>query len=150
MARARHVGVRELVDERDLRLAGEDGIDVHFLELDTAILDDAQRHGLEVADQRLGVRPAVRLDEADDDIEALSLEEVRILQHLIGLANARRGADVHAQPRPLVFFELREQGRGIWSARSLAVIGAGHCLTYIANCENAESENCPAILKSQN
>ena len=59
----------------------------------------AQRHLLEVADPRQRVGAAVRLDEADDDVEALPLQLVGVLEHLVGLADAWRGADVHAQPR---------------------------------------------------
>ena len=49
VARAGHVGVRELVDEHPLGLAGEDRVDVHLLERDAAVLDLLARHDLEVA-----------------------------------------------------------------------------------------------------
>ena len=39
VARAGDVRVRELVDERDLRLPGEDRVDVHLLERRAAVLD---------------------------------------------------------------------------------------------------------------
>ena len=68
VARARDVRVRELVDERDLRLAGEDRVDVHLLERRAAVLDRSPRDDLEVADLLGGLRPAVGLDEADDDV----------------------------------------------------------------------------------
>ena len=59
-----HVGVRELVDERDLGLAGEDRVDVHLLERRAAVLEPPARDDLEVADLLGGARPAVGLDEA--------------------------------------------------------------------------------------
>ena len=63
VARARDVRVRELVDERDLRLTREDRVDVHLLER-RPILDGASRDDLEVADLLGGLLAAVRLDEA--------------------------------------------------------------------------------------
>jgi len=44
--RAGDVHVRELVDERDLRTPGEDGVDVHFLEETFAVTDLLPRHDL--------------------------------------------------------------------------------------------------------
>ena len=37
VARARHVRVRELVDQRDLRVAGQDCVEVHLLEVGAAV-----------------------------------------------------------------------------------------------------------------
>src|SRR5581483_11958422 len=42
---------------------------------------------LEVADQRGGVGPAVRLDHPDDRVHALLLEPLALLEHLVGLAH---------------------------------------------------------------
>ena len=39
VAAAGHVGVRHLVDDRDLRLARQDGVEVHLLDDDAAVLD---------------------------------------------------------------------------------------------------------------
>ena len=80
--------------------------------VDAAILDPPPRHDLEVLQLRLGVAAAVGLDEADDDVEAARAQRVGLLQHLVGLADARRGADVDAQPRPLRLLDAREQGVG--------------------------------------
>ena len=60
--------------------------------------------------QRVGA--AVRFDEADHHVEALPLQLVRVLEHLVGLAHARRGADVHAQPRAALFLGAGEQRLG--------------------------------------
>ena len=56
-----HVGVRELVDERDLGRAGEHRVDVHLLERWPAVLDLLARDDLEVADllARCAVAPWV-------------------------------------------------------------------------------------------
>ncbi len=64
VAGARHVGVRELVDEGDLRVAGQHGVQVHLLEVGAAVGHLRPRDDLQVADLLGGVRPAVGLDVA--------------------------------------------------------------------------------------
>ena len=59
-----------------------------------------------------GVGAAVRLDEADDDVEPLTLQLVGVLEHLVGLADTRRGADVHAQPRAPFLLGARQERLG--------------------------------------
>ena len=83
-------------------LRADDGVDVHLLHRDAAVLDLAARDDLEVLELRLGVAAAVGLDEADDDVEAARAQRVRLLQHLVGLADAGRGADVDAQARAVL------------------------------------------------
>ena len=107
-----HVRVRQLVDDADLRLARDDRVDVHLLHRHAAVLDRAQRHDLEIFHLRLGVRAAVGLDDADDDVEAAGAERVRLLQHRVGLADARRRADVDAQAGAVLFLQAGEQGIG--------------------------------------
>src|SRR5206468_586458 len=74
-----------------------------------AILDMAQRHLLQVPDLRLRLRPAVGLDESNNDVQALTLQLVGVLEHLVALADPGRGADVHTQPGAALVFGLREQ-----------------------------------------
>ena len=95
------VGVRELVDDAHLRLASEDGVDIHLFEHDAAVFDLALRDDLEIANLGLGVGATVGLDEPDDDVDAFAAEGVGILEHRIRLADAGRGADVNAQPGTL-------------------------------------------------
>jgi hypothetical protein len=56
---------------RRFGMAGEDGVDVHLLEADGAIGDDALRDDFEVADHGFGFGAAVGFNEADDDVDAL-------------------------------------------------------------------------------
>ena len=93
MAAAGRVGVRELVDQHDLRPAGEDGVEVHLLERLALVLDAPARNDLEAFEQRLGLLAAVGLDDADDDVVAVLLARAGLLQHLVGLADAGRGTD---------------------------------------------------------
>ena len=68
---AGRVRVRELVDQDQLGPAREDGVEVHLARAPgrgTAI--DLARDDLEPVEQRLGLGAAVRLDDADDDVDA--------------------------------------------------------------------------------
>jgi hypothetical protein len=64
--------VRELVDEDDLRPPREDRVEVHLLERLAAVLDPSSRNDLEALEERRGLGAPVRLDDADDDVEALA------------------------------------------------------------------------------
>ena len=71
MAAAGRVGVGELVDQHDLRPAGDDGVEVHLLEPLALVFDAPARDDLEPFEQRLGLLAAVGLDDADDDVVAV-------------------------------------------------------------------------------
>ena len=71
MAAAGSVGVGKLVDQHDLRAAGEDGVEVHLLEALAPVLDLPARDDLEAFEQCLGLLPAMRLDHPGDDIVAV-------------------------------------------------------------------------------
>ena len=79
--RPRHVAVGELVDEHQLRSTPPDGVDVHLLERRVPVLDGAPRDDLEIPDLLGGARPAVRLDEADDDIGAPLVAAPALVEH---------------------------------------------------------------------
>ena len=81
VARPGNVGVRELVDQRDLGPAGEDRVDVHLLECRAAVVERPPRHDLEAADLRGRLRPAVGLDEADDDVGAALGASAALAEH---------------------------------------------------------------------
>ena len=92
----------ELVDERDLRLAREHGVDVHLLEGAVAVLELRPRHDLEIADLGRRLLPAVRLDEPDDDVLAVVAPSPAFVQHRERLADAGRRAEVDAElPRAM-------------------------------------------------
>ena len=97
VAAAFDVGVSEFVDQNDLRMTSDDGIEVHLLEPLTLIENAPARHDFEARQQRFGFPAAVRLDNADNDVVAVLVARLRLLQHLIGLADARCGADKDAQ-----------------------------------------------------
>ncbi len=72
MAAARRIGMRQLVDQREARRAGDQRIEVHLVQRPPLIGDGEARQNLEPAGQRVRLGAAVRLDHADDDIDALA------------------------------------------------------------------------------
>ena len=131
MAAAGGVGVGELVDQDQRRPALQDGVEVHLLEDAAAILDLAPRHHLEAGELGLGLGAAVGLDDTDHDVDALFPAPARRLQHLVGLADARRGAEEDFQlAARFLLRRLQEsvgRGAGIFTqgrhGRSLSPLG---------------------------
>ncbi len=117
--RARHVRVRELIDERYLRPPSDHRVDVHLLERDAAVLDLLAGDDLEVADLREGLRAPVRLDEPDDDVHASAPQVVRLLQHAIRLARAGRRTDVDLELASLSLPNERKKVRGACRGRHI-------------------------------
>ncbi len=101
MAAAGGIGVGKFVDQRELRAARDQRVEVHLPEYLILVLEPLARHDFKALQQRLGLRPAVGFDHADDDIDAGLQLGMRALQHLIGLADARGGADKNLQPAGL-------------------------------------------------
>ena len=91
VAAARHIGVGKLVDENELRPAGDDGVEVHLVEPLAFVLDGPARNDFEAVQQGLGLFAAVGLHHAYDDIVAVFFSGPSLLQHFIGFADAWRG-----------------------------------------------------------
>ena len=92
--RSRHVGMRELVDQRDLGPAGQHGVEVHLLERPAPVGDRGPRDDLQAVQQRGGVRAAVRLHEGHHHVGAALSPPVPLAEHVKGLPGARRRAQV--------------------------------------------------------
>ena len=93
MTAAGRVGVRQFIDQNELRPTLEDRVEIDLGEAMAVVFDLAPRNDFEVFEQRLGLAPAMRLDHADDQVDALAPLGLRRLQHLIGLADTRCGAE---------------------------------------------------------
>ena len=74
--------------------------------------DAPARNDFQALQQRFGLPAAVGLDDADDDVVAVLLAGLGLLQHLVGLADARRGADEDSELADAPLFAARrfEQG----------------------------------------
>ena len=95
------VGVGQLIDDRNLRMTGDDGIDIHFLDDDLVVFDFSPGDDFEAVDQFGGLSAAVGFDEADDDVDFLSLEALGLLEHAISFADTGTVAQVDLQAAPL-------------------------------------------------
>ena len=108
MAAARRVGVGEFVDQnqlgRRLRIASR-SISARV----ALVFDLLPRDHLEAVEQRLGLAPTMRLDDADEDIDPVAPLGLRGKQHLIGLADSRRGAEKNLQPPAALLLGRGEQ-----------------------------------------
>ena len=76
------------------RGAGEHRVHVHLGEDGAPVLQLPARDLLQAVQHHLGARPAVVLDEADHAVRAPLDPAVRLGQHRVGLADARRRAEV--------------------------------------------------------
>ena len=104
MTTAGRVGVGEFVDQRDLRAAGDDGVEVHLLERLALVFEAPAGNDLEAVEQGLRLLAPMRFDDADDDIVAVLFPGARLLQHLVGLADAGSGADENLEPAGSALF----------------------------------------------
>ncbi len=91
------VGVREFVDQHDVRLAPQHSLDVELGEALAAVLDVFGRHHLDALDQVGGLLAAMRLDDRGDHIGAALDPAMRLAEHRVGLADPRRRTQVDAQ-----------------------------------------------------
>ena len=91
------VGVRQLVDERDVRPPGDHRVEVHVGQRRTPVRDLDARDHLERADGLGRARSPVRLDEPDDDVLAILAPVATLAEHRERLAGARRGPEVHLE-----------------------------------------------------
>ena len=116
--RAGRVGVRQLVDQDQLRSPAKRSVEVELLDLDPAVIDDPARQELEADEERAGVVPAVRLGDPDDHVALLVLRlEPGGLQHRVRLAHARgrpeEDGELAARGLRFVFADAREQLVGV-------------------------------------
>ena len=101
MPAAGGIGVREFVDQRDLRPTRDDRIEVHLLEDLISVFESLARNDFEPPQQPFRFRTPVGLDHANDHIDAGFCLGVRAQQHLVSLADAGGGADENLEPAGL-------------------------------------------------
>src|SRR5262249_48979131 len=140
MAAAGRIGVSELVDQDDLRVADDDGVEIHLIERLAPVFEPPAGDDLEPFEQGLRFRAPVGFDDADDDIVAAALAGAGLLQHRGGLADAGRGTDKALEPARLTLFAPRglEQALGGRSLVRVAPLTRHH--------ESNSSSPGPSIL----
>ena len=97
MPRARHVRVREFVDQDQRRVPRQRRIEVELLQRAVLVCDLRARQDRKVLQQRFGLLAPVRLEQPDDDVLALVPQLARRGQHRVRLADAGRRAEVDAE-----------------------------------------------------
>ena len=97
VARAGNVGVRQLVHQRDFRVAGEHRVQVHLFERRAAVLQLGPGDDFQAVEQRDGLRAPVRLGEPHHDVGAALGAAVPLAEHGVGLAHPGRGSQVNPQ-----------------------------------------------------
>ena len=125
MAAVGRVGVGELVDDDQLGPAAQRAVEIELLDLAALPAHDAARQDFETVRQRFGLGARMGLDQADDDVDALLAQQLRALQHGVGLADAGRGAEEHQQAAAPILLGQRQQRVGIGSAFGISVVGQG-------------------------
>ena len=114
MPAAGDVGVGEFIDERQVRAARDQGVEIHLLERVILVTDGPARKDLKAVEQSVGLFAAMRLDHADDDVRPVLSPSPGLLQHLVGLAHARSGAEKDLQASGAACFLLGHSEQRIW------------------------------------
>src|SRR6185369_10246194 len=94
--------------------AGDNGIDVQLFERYTTVFNTAHRHTFKIANHDFRILASVCVHHRYDNVYALLLKEVSILEHLIGFTDTRGRADINAQARFLAAFQFGEQRFRRW------------------------------------
>ena len=128
MAAAGRVGMGQLIDKRDLRLTGEQRVEVHFLKDAAPVFDFPAWKDLQALEEGLRLHAAVGLDNPDDHIDAVLPLGARRLQHLEGFAHPRRRAEEDLEPAASAFLapSRREQRLRRRSLKVAAQSGHAH------------------------
>ena len=118
-AAALYVGVGEFVDEGYLRVAGEDGVDVHLGEERALVGEFAAGDLLELGSEFGCAGAAVGFDDADDYILASAVAADAFAEHGEGFADARSVAEKDLEAAAALLAVAGEQpvfrGFAFWS-----------------------------------
>ncbi len=109
MARSGGIGVGVFVHQQQARLARQGAVDVELQQLVFAILDGRARQDVQPFQQGLGLLASVGLHDADNHVDALGAAALAGAQHLVGLAYARRHAEIDLQPPPPLPLGMRQK-----------------------------------------
>ncbi len=127
MARARDIGVGAFVHQQEPRPPGQGGVDVELHQGAPAIGDRLSRQDFQPLEQGRGLGSPVGFHHPHQHLGPLRLPPPGLLQHLVGLAHARRHAEKDlepAAPGPLRFLQQRIR---IGATRLVEGHGVGAC-----------------------
>ena len=94
----------KLVDEEQRRAASERRVEIEFVDVGSIDIELERRKLRQALQQRGGVLPPMRLQQADDHVHAARAQRMCCGQHRVCLADAGRSAEKNLQPA--AFFAL--------------------------------------------
>src|SRR5262249_44292907 len=127
------IGMGKFVDEDDLRMPRQDGIEVHLLDPLAFVIDPLTRDDFEIFEERLGLLTAVGLHYAHNDVIAVLLSRPGLLQHLIGFAEARSCTHEYLQ-RPEASFLTSGRFKQGFRRRALVLFAPLFCHSALSLC----------------
>ena len=98
-----NVGVREFVNQRHRRLAGEDRIHIHFGEDGAFVFDLLARNHVHFRNQIDDALAAVGFDHAHHDVLAAAVAADAFAEHAVGFAHAGRVSEEDFEDARLLF-----------------------------------------------
>jgi len=87
----------QLIHQGDLGAPGQDRVEVHFFQAAAPVVHHLAGDDLQAVDQFLGQLASVTLDEPDDNVGAPAEAPVTLVEHRVGLADARDRAEVNPE-----------------------------------------------------
>ena len=119
VAHLRRVRVRELVDERELGMPGNHGVDIHLVEIERSVLGAEPRHDFEPVGEHGRLGAVMRLEIADRDVRSALLRLPSFEEHPVRLADAGS----HPQEYPIVASSHSGHApKRLWTTRSMSLI----------------------------
>ena len=77
-------------------MTGENRVDIHLFQVDAAIGNHPEGNDLKIANLLGGLLASVRFHQTDYHIHALLALQQGVVQHVVGFAHARSGAEIDA------------------------------------------------------
>lgn len=118
--------MRIFVDQHQPGRAGEDGVEVHLHQRAGGVGDGHAGNDLEGGEQRLRLGAAMRLDHADDHVDAGAQSFSALAEHLEGLAHAGGGTEEYLELAAILALRLAQQGVGRRPRVGGELCGRGH------------------------
>ncbi len=90
MAASFSIGVSEFVDQHDLRMSRNNGVDIHLAQHLPFILNLTARNDFQARQQRFGFFTTVGFDDTNNNVVTVLSASLALLEHLVGFAYAGR------------------------------------------------------------
>ena len=98
MTRARRVGVGQFVDQKQRRSPSQRLVEIEFLDRRALDVEHQRRQLRKLLQHRRSLDATMRLEQANDHVDAGAAQRVRRRKHRVRLADTGRGAEEYFQP----------------------------------------------------